>query len=435
MRYDMCDQVFTLMKPIRSLLSNQISWRIKTRNFRKSEFDIVVFWKQNDTGLYGRRSDMLVKYLANHSKVRRILVFDLPIKIEVLKIKRSGIGVNHDLDIYNETIIKSTGGRDYDNVSFHTFIYSSLKQNPEENFRSYPDRSEYFTFIENIFKKFKVNPEKAVFWVYPMNPDISELREHFNPALLVADVVDDHRTWPGLDKEKIEQLNTHYNDVLGQADLAIANCKTVQDAMSRFNSKIRLLPNACEVSPPEPDKNSIHFKRFKEMEGPKIGYVGNLEKKIDIDLIRFIAEKKQEWQIILIGSTHANPQVLELDVLPNIHFIGVVKYHKVKAWIKEFDVAIIPHLNTAQTQAMNPLKAYVYCSLGVPVVSTKIFNLGELENYIAVADTREEFLMEIENAIKTEPHLISPELKDYLDKNSWPNRVETIVRWLEQVGM
>ena len=45
---------------------------------RGGRFDVVVFWKQNDTGIYGRRQDMFVKYLARSDRVRSIVHFDNP---------------------------------------------------------------------------------------------------------------------------------------------------------------------------------------------------------------------------------------------------------------------------------------------------------------------------------------------------------------------
>src|SRR3546814_4255780 len=36
--------------------------------------DVVLFWKQNDSTLYGRRSDMVARYLASRRDVRRVVV-------------------------------------------------------------------------------------------------------------------------------------------------------------------------------------------------------------------------------------------------------------------------------------------------------------------------------------------------------------------------
>ena len=42
----------------------------------KDAFDLVMFWKQNDSGIYGRRSDMMMKHLLASGRVRRVLQLD-----------------------------------------------------------------------------------------------------------------------------------------------------------------------------------------------------------------------------------------------------------------------------------------------------------------------------------------------------------------------
>ena len=56
--------------------------RIRRRSERyyvDDKLDIVFFWKQNDSGIYGRRQDMFVKYLARDPRVSRIFHFDAPV--------------------------------------------------------------------------------------------------------------------------------------------------------------------------------------------------------------------------------------------------------------------------------------------------------------------------------------------------------------------
>ncbi|MGD9715368.1 MAG: glycosyltransferase, partial [Thermomicrobiales bacterium] len=47
---------------------------------KEHTFDVALFWKQNDSGVYGRRSDMIAKHLIKSGRVRRLLFFDAPLK-------------------------------------------------------------------------------------------------------------------------------------------------------------------------------------------------------------------------------------------------------------------------------------------------------------------------------------------------------------------
>jgi hypothetical protein len=79
---------------------------------------------------------------------------------------------------------------------------------------------------------------------------------------------------------------------------------------------------------------------------------------------------------------------------------------------------------------MNPLKLYVYCSLGVPVVSTDIENLDELKSFISVADTHEDFILKVEKALEKVNKGTSDDLRKCLEKNSWNRRADQILKEL-----
>jgi len=392
------------------------------------KMDIVFFWKQNDTGLYGRRSDMFIKYLSRRSEIRKIAVFDMPIAIEALRGKAKNSGVIHDRMIYRETLLRNWGVKDTDSISFHTFIYKNGAADTDKQIWRYPDRNEYMKFIESRLNEVGIKSNNAIFWFYPENAYISKIVKHFKPGRNIVDLVDDHRTWPGLSEIKRLQLTKHYKDVLKKADLVLANCQNVKQSLQKYHHDIKLIPNGCELEPPPDLSSDTLFQRFKSVNSPKLGYVGNLEKgKIDAELVRYLAEHHPDWHIFLIGSTHANPDILGLNEFSNIHFVGVVQYPYVRAWIKEFDVAILPHLNSEKTRSMNPLKLYVYCSLGVPVVSTDIENLDELKSFISIAVDYDDFLKKVEAQLSDNQKKITTLFKNCLDNNSWDQRVNQVL--------
>ena len=104
---------------------------------------------------------------------------------------------------------------------------------------------------------------------------------------------------------------------------------------------------------------------------------------------------------MFVGSAHLDQSILRLDRHPNVHFVGVKPYDEAQRFVEHFDVALIPHLDNEMTRSMNPLKAFVYCAAGVPVVSTPIANLDELADLITVAEGPDGFIDAIEEALTT----------------------------------
>lgn len=387
--------------------------------------DIVVFWKQNDTGLYGRRSDMIVRYLASRGDVRRVMVFDAPISEHDLLVRRNkSDGLTHDRLIYTKTYEKIFGVLDTPKVSFDTFTYPPGRYRTSEDGTSRQLQSEaYLRYIGDALIREDIDPSSSIFWIYPKNYLAGELVAHFSPKKVVVDVVDDHRAWPGISDAERDRLTRNYEQVLAQADMAFANCEPVLESMRAFAPDIRLVPNGCDekISLVEPDNAA--FREFVAFPGKTIGFIGNLEKKIDIGLIGKVASHFSDCQVVLLGSTHANPDVRELQSHPNVRMPGVVPYAEIAAWVSHFDVGIIPHLKMELTRSMNPLKLYVYLSSGVPVVSTEIDNVDRTSSFVKIASTHEQFMQFVAELLAAGKEK-SQALDRYVRANSWTSRME-----------
>lgn len=390
-----------------------------------SGVDVVVFWKQNDTGLYGRRHDMVIKYLASRPDVRKVVVFDAPIsEFDLIKFQQSAVGINHYRWIYVGTYQKMFGTQDSGKISYNVFVYPPGKYRNQKTASDKPHMHDgYFPYVSEVLSRERVNVSESIFWIYPKNYSAPALVQHFQPARVVVDVVDDHRAWPGISADERDCLTRNYSECLALADMAFANCQCVVESMKEFFPAIRLVPNGCdERRLGEGEAMSVHANTRGVADRRKtIVFVGNLEKKIDIPLLDKLARRFNDCDIILIGSTHANPKVLELQSHKNIRFLGVIPYTDIGNWLSLADVGIIPHLNSELTQCMNPIKLYVYLSWFVPVVSTEIYNIDTSSSFVNVARNHEDFLQLVAQTL-VDNKMNKNALNDYIKTNSWQNR-------------
>ena len=396
---------------------------------RAPGIDIVVFWKQNDTGLYGRRSDMVIRYLASRPDVRRVVVFDAPIsEFDLLKRRDTHGHITQDRLIYIKTYEKVFGKLDTEKISYNVFVFPPGTYHTSDGGGNRPQLIDaYVDFIEGVFEREGFRSQESVFWIYPKNFMAPELVDRFSPAKVVVDVVDDHRAWPGVSAEERDRLTKNYRETLARAQMAFVNCEPMVDSMREFFPAIRMVQNGCDQKPPSVQpRNDPEFDAFMARGGKTIGFVGNLEQKIDISLVAKIAERFHDCQIVLLGSTHANPQVLQLKHFPNVRLPGVVPYEQIGAWLSRFDVGIIPHLDLDMTQSMNPLKLYVYLSWRVPVVSTEIYNIDKSSQFVRVARTHNEFLEHVASALE-KGRMDEAASQRYIDENSWEERFRSHV--------
>lgn len=396
-------------------------------------YDVVMFWKQNDSGIYGRRPDMFARYLARSPRINRVVHFDHPIDLAQLLAHRDASEHAHQgKAIFRQTVARVAGLKRAPKTSFHTFLHRP--EDPKVGGRAarlLPTKDEWPGYVARTLAREGIGARTTVFWVYPRNFEFPELADAFAPEIVVADVTDDHRTWVDPNSSYHERLANNYREVLARSDVVLANCEPVQERMLEYAETIHVVPNACE-----PTRASGGRRRPRELAripAPLLGYVGNLSSRIDVDLLDHIARTRPAWNIVLIGSAHLSRDILRLDEYPNVHFLGVQPYERARQLIRHFDVALIPHLDNEMTRTMNPLKAFAYCAEDVPVVSTDIANFGELRELIRVARGRNEFVAAIEHELAAgRREARTPEADRVLRRNCWDERVRRVVELLDE---
>ena len=381
---------------------------------RRSGFDLVMFWKQNDVGLYGRRFDMLVEHLSKRPEIGRIAVFE-PVP-PPHSVAEESPATDQSRLVSHHRLLRRWRLKDSENVTYHA-------GNPAgRGGKAFAD------YVAAELEAIHVDPRQAAFWHCPYFEHTSAINTQLAPRLKLADVVDDQRTWADLSAERRSHLDAHYREVLGDADVVFVNCTALQDAMSAMTAELTVVPNGCDMRPAPAAARDMRFRHFAALPRPVVGLVGNLEPKTDSALLRKLATERPGYQLALIGSTHAaDPALLELQDLPNVTFFGVVTYPEVRAWMSRLDVGLVPHQDTAQTRAMNPLKVLAYAADSVPVVSTQVANLGEFRPFMRVASTHEDFLAGVDEVVDGRFRLDEKALRAVADRNSWDRRVDQIL--------
>ena len=407
----------------------------QNRVFQDDKIDIVFFWKQNDTGIYGRRQDMLVKYLAKDPRIYRIFHFDAPINLlRVVGDACRAAGPHshsHAKLVLLNTLRRRYFRERWTKVRFDTFTFFASSSATRLTKFFFSSENDYPKYLEDIFARHGVGERRVVFWVCPNNFQFPDLERKFEPDLVVADVIDDQRTWETPPAHR-DRLQANYHEILGRSDLVFVNCETVFQNMQEFANNIHLFPNAAETFQPGAHawRKPVELTRMK---GPIIGYVGNLDiARIDLELLETVAAREPGWNLVFIGSMHRGKEIEGLRRFGNVHFLGVRAYERALQYIKCFDVAMIPHLDNELTRSMNPLKLYVYLSLHVPVVATPIHNLGGFGEFVRIGRTPEQFIRVVREALEVSPDTeIFARLEQLLTAHSWSTRVTGMIKLIE----
>ena len=310
----------------------------------------------------------------------------------------------------------------------YTYIHKIKTEKLKKNIQL---DNKFTPFVKSKIKKHTNEKNKLIFYVCPINFEFINIKETIESDFIISDVIDDQTKWPHSEERK-KSIEFNYEETLSSSDFVLTNSEKVREKMCLLNKKTFLVPNAAEIE----TKQEINKKPslLRNINSPIIGYIGNLDAiRLDVELIEYIARERPDWSFVFIGSSHQNMTKLSISKAPNIHILGVVPYKNLQNYSKYFDAAIIPHLDNELTQSMDPLKLYVYLSLGVPIISTTISHLPELDKLIFIAKNKKDFLKKIDHVI-SEKITHDPEtLTEVLTKNSWQARINKIFEILKSI--
>ena len=353
---------------------------------------VTFLWKGNDSGIYGRRHEMLAKYAGKHSRVRQVVHFDAPVSQALLhKHVRQGANwpLHHGRLVARNILSRHFRLLDDVNVKYRVHLYSDA---PAANMLGFaiPSIEEWPAAVRDVLEH-SGSDSQQIAWVFPPNPDVLDAIRTVQFDKIIVDFVDDGRSWAKNESER-RRVVEEYQQYLDLADVAITNSAELAARLQKHSArKIHVVENASERT------DETGLLPLWQGDRPVVGYIGNLQDRIDVPLLVKLSETRPEYDIVLIGSLHGAAASSVLEGLPNVHFVGPVPYPVSLEYVRFFDVGIIPHLVNDMTEAMNPLKSYIYSSCELPCVATNIAGLGP---DCDVARDDDEFIRKIDSAIE-----------------------------------
>ena len=208
----------------------------------------------------------------------------------------------------------------------------------------------------------------------------------------------------------------HERELLAGADLVVASSAPLQREALSHTDRVLLLRNGCDYE---------HFASARGVRGgrPVIGYYGAIADWFDSDLVVDLAERRPDWDFVLVGSTDLG-DVSRLSKLANVRLTGEKPYAEIPEWLARFDVALLPFKRAPLTEATNPVKAYEILASGKPLVSVPLPEMIALAPLVRLASTPREFETEIMAALEPGDARLVEERRAFARANTWQRRFE-----------
>ncbi|HXC72002.1 MAG TPA: glycosyltransferase [Pyrinomonadaceae bacterium] len=271
---------------------------------------------------------------------------------------------------------------------------------------------------------------KPILWIaIPTAADMIGTLDESAVVYHVSDKYDantmDHATDPALIRRLHEQA-------IDAADLIFYSGRKLFSEAKRGCERSHLLEQGVDYD---------HWRRVREtpvapeiaqIPRPRIGYFGAIEPwLVDQELIKRASRERPEWHWIFIGNKSRG---LEIEDLPNVHFLPPVPYADLPGYAAGFDVCVLPwETEQSFTSYGSAIKVREYLATGKPVVISPLPEYEPMRDVLRIARTRDDFLRLVEEALHENDAAAVARRQASVASGTWDARAEWVSGLIEQV--
>jgi UDP-galactopyranose mutase len=267
----------------------------------------------------------------------------------------------------------------------------------------------------------------SVLWYY--TPMATAFTDHLSAAAIVYDCMDELSAFKGASP----QLKSREADLMRRASLVLTGGQSLYEAKRAHHHNIHAFPSSVDVD---------HFAKARRIvtdpldqapiPRPRLGFFGVIDERMDLNLLRSLADARPHWHIVMIGPT-VKIDAASLPARHNIHYLGAKTYDELPSYIGGWDVALLPFARNEATQFISPTKTPEYLAAGRPIVSTSIRDVVRPyghEQLARIADEPRAFVAACEAALAEDAADRITRGDAFLRQMSWDgtwNRIQRLV--------
>jgi glycosyltransferase involved in cell wall biosynthesis len=163
---------------------------------------------------------------------------------------------------------------------------------------------------------------------------------------------------------------------------------------------------------------------------PRLGYFGAIEPwLIDQELIQRAARERPDWQWVFIGNKSRG---VEIESLPNTHFLPPVPYRELPHYAAGFDVCVLPW-DTAHsfTSYGSAIKVREYLATGIPVVISPLPEYESMSAVLRIARSHDDWFRLVEAALNENDPEAARARQSAVSGGTWDARAEFVSGLIE----
>ena len=399
---------------------------------RPSGIEIIVFpfhdWRKCEQQGLRRRDTSVVLGLANHPAVSRVLVVDRPLALPHLLFDAMR---GRSWRLRQGELVRKDSFSALTKVSEKLYVLDLIVPDIVQSLLLRRGWWPHVLQQELVARKTRA----AARWLGMANPMLwlftpisAPLIGRASESLVVFDAIDDWMSHSGMGPYR-ESAARGYETIRQRADVIFCVSENLAESLGGGRADPFWIPNGVDASLFTPDGPLA--ADVLELPSPRVGYVGAIERRVDIELLTEVVSALPSASFVFVGP-YDRRLVAPVKKLPNAYFLGARRFEEMPAYLRAMDVCIMPHRVNAFTSSMNPLKLYEYLACGRPVVSTPVAGTESFRGLIEIARTPNEFVACITKAMQSVgPDEIAARRRA-VEAQSWQSRVNQMMNIVVQ---
>lgn len=270
------------------------------------------------------------------------------------------------------------------------------------------------------------------------NPRFANLVGKFDEAVSCYYVDEEFTSYYGMPESEKRRVRTQEESLLRDVDLVFANGTTLWEQKDRHGNALNVPMGVdFELFSRALAEDTTIPTDLAAIPAPRIGYIGNVNDKVDFELLESLARTKPNWSMILVGplsirNAEFRSNYERLRLLPNVHHLGFRPVQTLPNYVRGLDVCLMCYRTDGWAYFGYPLKLHEYLAGGKPVVGSDLPSIREFSGVIAIAQSPNEWRNAIESSLSDNaPSQINKRIQ-VARENTWEERVRVIEEAISQ---
>ena len=288
---------------------------------------------------------------------------------------------------------------------------------------------DHLPHLQKMMRQLVRDYDDHIAWFY--TPMALPLLQELHPRLVVYDCMDELASFKNAPKQLLQRESA----LLKVADIVFTGGQSLYRAKCERHPNVHCFPSSVDTAHfvQSLDRANSH-PAHKDIPGPRLGYYGVIDERLDTELIAKLADAHAQWQIVLVGPV-VKIDPAELPRRPNIHYLGQQAYEALPQFLAGWDVCLLPFALNDATRFISPTKTLEYMAAELPVVSAPVADVAEIYgDIVAIAQDAPAFIAACEAALLASPEEHAAKvgkMRKVLASTSWDATVGKMSALLE----